>query len=267
MRESYIKDVSRIADILEDKDHLIEYDEAWMNKKVKSKKTGRTVKVGSLDPSERAQYRPKAEQKPAHVHAAEALAKLGNHKLADKVIKDPKSHSKVADWAEDENHHGIAAMLRADKDTDVETLAHGETSHHNFDNGKKPKKYEGERDDALVAKYQATNPDKRLGEKDEFDKWGADRHLQALRYLHSNNLHHTDTYKRLADKVNKHKDAYKKVYDKELQGHKDDLSRYKKEISKPKDDYTKGDYNYFIKSAKSNHKATQGMGKALGLDK
>jgi len=279
MRKEFKKEMARIESVLGrdtgERDSIEEYSEPWMNKKVKSQKTGRMVKIGSLEPAERAKYRPKSEQKPAHHHAAEALRKSGHHKLADKVMRDPKSHAKIADKMEDINNHGIAAMLRADDDTDVEVLAKGEHDHHEFDMRGKPEKYGHERDDALRAKYEATNPDKRMGDGDEFDKWQAPGHLSALRYLHKNNLHHTDTYKRLADKVNKHKDKYKKLHDEHLKGYKDNHKQAKAELKetqkrfKDKYDrkYTMGDHKSYLHSIKSTHDTQKDLGRVLGLDK
>ena len=136
--------------------------------------------------------------------AIQHLEQNGAWNVAEKLKSGKMDKDAVADWAEDQNFHGVAAMLRADEGTDVQVLGHAETSHGDLDGvGQNPRSeaYEGERDGALAAKYEATDPDGRIhGKAMPIDNRGAHRKIEAMIYMEHHGLR-GEGYKRIAKEL------------------------------------------------------------------
>lgn len=147
---------------------------------------------------EKKQAEPKKADKNVEM-GSKALREAGYPELADKLDSGEMSKEDAADWAEDRNFHGVAAMLRADENTDLKVLENAEQAHNDFDLGPRDQSYEGERDGALNAKYEAANyePLKDMKEGRFGKEWAARRKMDAALYLMENGLEDSDTFKKL----------------------------------------------------------------------
>jgi hypothetical protein len=207
--------------------------------------------------------------KEPHVEKALGMIKeVNDSDLNDALKKFQKgkiTKEQLADVAEDWNHHGIAAILRADKNTDVDTIMHAQKRKDHLDDNQES--YSGERSDALNARYEASSGNQ--GWKD--DDSDRNRHLSALRYLHHHGLHDSPTAKRLQDKLNSNKADYQKAHaektklmDQNLAREKNDLLNFKPDPKHP--DWKKEDqldHVMSISKAKDKHHE---IGKKFGLE-
>jgi hypothetical protein len=213
----------------------------------------------------------KPEHKKGVEYALKKMKEYGYPDIAKKLQSGKMTLEQAGDFAENWNFHGIAAIFRGDTDTDHALIEHAENRHNSIDLREKEsdrEHYGNERNHMLDAKYEATNPSKRINAKE--DDRDRQRKLNTLTYLHHHGLHDTDTAKRLHKEVAENKDAYNKVWREGVKQHEDNVAREKKDFLDYKPDpkhpdWTKEDaLNWYVKNQRAKDKHDE-MGKKLGL--
>lgn len=211
------------------------------------------------------------------VEKAIEILKRDNNKDINKHLKKFEqgkiTREELADVCEDWNWHACAALLRADKYTDVDVVVHADSRHNGIDLGGDSEKeqYANERQHLFDARYEATDPDQRHGIKRDPDSFDMNRHFNALTYLNHHGMHGSPTAKRLRKQIESKKGLYKKHFNEMSKSHDENLSREKNELLNFKPDprhpsWTKEDQlNHVMNLQKAKEKHLE-LGKSLGLN-